>query len=71
MMVLVETVCKEGGGKARQGLNTIDTTDRTRCIRKNYDVRSRKFARASLSINEGLLQIATDGDGTFTAGRAA
>lgn len=37
-------------------MNTINTTDRTRCLRKNYDVRSRKFARATLGINEGVLQ---------------
>lgn len=52
-------------------MNTINTTDRTRCLRKNYDVRRRKFARATLGINEGVLQIATDDDGTFPAGRAA
>lgn len=38
-------------------MNTINTTDRTRCLRKNYDVRSRKFARATLGINEGVLQM--------------
>lgn len=40
-------------------MNTINTTDRTRCLRKNYDVRSRKFARATLGINEGVLQTVT------------
>lgn len=37
-------------------MNTINTTDRTRFLRKNYDVRRRKFARATLGINEGVLQ---------------